>query len=546
MFEELILKEKDNFQHFLEDADYYQIVDIINNNNFPKYFRDYLNGYLFDQLYKLKTDIIYNYGIKVDDLEFADNWRLFEESCYNFYKLNKSKLNEFVLNSIQLNFNLIIRPKQTLVNFLFRDEIYQVSDIIKNRLEYFNSEQEIISELKIWLSDQNQVISIFHFRNTVHSLLNKLFKENHFDKVAEWFSYLSTIIEQTKFNAEHSVYTILSIFSNDLYWNGLQQYLNENKQQFVSKALSDKTINEVLLGYLAQWHKESEAIPKEIQQTESIPQIESFQDEITNQDLSKIEETPTETDEYNNMILEEAFEGEGETYATIELEQTKEEPLIDIADFESIAKQAQETPTETDEYDNMILEEAFEGEGETYDIKSNELEGIETNENLDENIWNFSNDLVRTDVSTIDEDLEHIDEIMAEIESQEHSLIEQSDQAELSTTKSEDEELERLAEIISSKTDIAASPSISQSQTTNEPTINPDNTSSIETYINSLTNKLDQKITNQVEIKSYEELANQVNLQDLNYIDLNDPQIPQTKKELYQLMLDLKRKQYNF
>lgn len=500
MFEELIFSEKDIIQNCLEDNQYYKLIDIINDNNLPQYLRYYIRGYLSEHLFKLKTDIIDNHGIQVDDLEFSDNWRMFEEACYNFYKINKNKLEEIILSAIQLNFNLQIRPKQTLVNFLFRDEIYQISQIINNRLNFFDPELEIISELRIWLSEQPQVVSIHHFRNATQSLLTEFFKENHFNKVADWFLYLTKTIEGTKFNPEHSIYAILSIFANDLNWNGLQQYLNEHKQQFANRALTKNLINDVLVGYLVYWHGKGEVTTIDVEQTEPIDQIDSIQ-EINDFDISKIEkveEVASENDE-----------------------------LAKIDEF-----------TEIDEFDKMLLEQEFLGEGETYDIQSKEKDEIESTENT----WSFSDDETQPQKVPINEDLENLDEILAEVNLQNQSFSSEIDQFKASEAISEDEELEKLAEMLGSRTDISPLKPTEQEPTISEPATDTNETASIEYLIDNLTNKLERKIANRVEIKSYEELANQVRLQDLSYIDLNDPQLPPTKRELYQLLLDLKRK----
>ena len=552
MFEELIFTEKNYIQNVFEHSDSYKINDIINNQNFPDYFRYYLKGYLLEQISKLKTDIIDNHGIMVNDLEFIDNWRLFEESCYNFYKLDKNKLDEIILSSVQLNFNLIIRPKQTLVNFLFRDEIYQITETINNRIEYFNPNLEIIAELKILLEELPPTISIFNFRNAIRILINKIFKENHYSKVAKWFSNLTKSIEGSKFNSEHSVYAILSIFANDLQLKGLQQYLDENKQQLINITLTEKAINNVLIGYLAEWHSEDDKMQEEqIQPTKVEVRTQDIQEIDLDQDKygpNQVTEISPEIDEFEKMLLENEFEGEAETYP-IEIDEQvnlENEPPIQ-PDETIVTEQSNDTQPEIDEFEKMLLENEFEGEAETYETQSNELNEIETISVSEENVWNFTIDKSNSEVeSPISEDLEQLDEIISEINAAGQSLTEQIHPSETSASPSEEEELERLAELIGSKSDIQQSSPSHAIESTNESNVGLDDSSEIENLINNLSHKLHQKIHNSSEFKSYEELAKQIKIEDLNYVDLSNPELSPTKKELYKLLLDLNRKKFNY
>jgi len=552
MFEELIFTEKNYIQNVFEHSDSYKINDILNNQNFPDYFRYYLKGYLLEQISKLKTDIIDNHGIMVNDLEFIDNWRLFEESCYNFYKLDKNKLDEIILSSVQLNFNLIIRPKQTLVNFLFRDEIYQITETINNRIEYFNPNLEIIAELKILLEELPPTISIFNFRNAIRILINKIFKENHYSKVAKWFSNLTKSIEGSKFNSEHSVYAILSIFANDLQLKGLQQYLDENKQQLINITLTEKAINNVLIGYLAEWHSEDDKMQEEqIQPTKVEVRTQDIQEIDLDQDKygpNQVTEISPEIDEFEKMLLENEFEGEAETYP-IEIDEQvnlENEPPIQ-PDETIVTEQSNDTQPEIDEFEKMLLENEFEGEAETYETQSNELNEIETISVSEENVWNFTIDKSNSEVeSPISEDLEQLDEIISEINAAGQSLTEQIHPSETSASPSEEEELERLAELIGSKSDIQQSSPSHAIESTNESNVGLDDSSEIENLINNLSHKLHQKIHNSSEFKSYEELAKQIKIEDLNYVDLSNPELSPTKKELYKLLLDLNRKKFNY
>ena len=552
MFEELIFTEKNYIQNVFEHSDSYKINDILNNQNFPDYFRYYLKGYLLEQISKLKTDIIDNHGIMVNDLEFIDNWRLFEESCYNFYKLDKNKLDEIILSSVQLNFNLIIRPKQTLVNFLFRDEIYQITETINNRIEYFNPNLEIIAELKILLEELPPTISIFNFRNAIRILINKIFKENHYSKVAKWFSNLTKSIEGSKFNSEHSVYAILSIFANDLQLKGLQQYLDENKQQLINITLTEKAINNVLIGYLAEWHSEDDKMQEEqIQPTKVEVRTQDIQEIDLDQDKygpNQVTEISPEIDEFEKMLLENEFEGEAETYP-IEIDEQvnlENEPPIQ-PDETIVTEQSNDTQPEIDEFEKMLLENEFEGEAETYETQSNELNEIETISVSEENVWNFTIDKSNSEIeSPISEDLEQLDEIISEINAAGQSLTEQIHPSETSASPSEEEELERLAELIGSKSDIQQSSPSHAIESTNESNVGLDASSEIENLINNLSHKLHQKIHNSSEFKSYEELAKQIKIEDLNYVDLSNPELSPTKKELYKLLLDLNRKKFNY
>lgn len=532
MFEELIFSEKNKIQVLLDKCDFYKISDIINNDQSPKYFAQFLQGHLIEQLSKIKVELLDNYGININDLELYDNWRVFEISTYDSYKLNKNKIDELINDAVQLNLNFLIRPKQTLVNFLFRDELFQLTDNIKIKLQYFNPNLEIISKIDIWLEEQNQLISIFKFRSIISNIISNYFKENQFTKVADWFAYLIDSVEGIKFSYENSTFNFISIFANDLNWNGLHQFLNLNKDEYINTTLSNSSINKLLSNYLALWHKEETDII-DTQLTEEINKEDTDTEEIN---VAFVE---SESDDFTEMVIEEELEGDGDSDG----ESSEQEiPLEkELASPEYNLKDLTEVKPEFDEYDKMLMEEAFEGEGESYGTDADERQ----NEEIDDekaSFWNNFTDNNDFDTSlTLSEDIEVIDEILAEVEKEENVQVQTYEE---SSEISEDDEFEKMAALIAGGEDIVSSTTKSPTLTQSETISSAESFSKIENIIEKLNNLLNTKIGTGTNLKEVQEFAQQTRLSDLNFIDLKNPQFSQTKKELYELLIDLKRKKF--
>ena len=486
MFEELIFSEKNNINFMMDETDYIRVSDIINNVDYPQYFRQYLNGYLLEHFTKLKVELHENYSINLNDLEVSDQWRSFEIACCDSFRLHKDKIDKIIIESVQLNLNLTLRPNQTLVSFLFRDELYQIAENIKIRMQYFDSEIEIISKINIWLEDQTSIISIFQFRKIVNSIISELFKENDFSKVSAWFQYLIESLASVKFTSEYSTFTILTIFSSDLNWNGLQQFLSVNKTKYYNQILSKTSIENALSFYLATWLKDSKQ-SEEIEQT-----ITSDKIAVTDADLEEFE----------------------------------------------YSKETEETTTEMDEYDKMLMEESFEGEEESYGATPEQNSDEEVEVVSESILEQFTDNSGKNDVEVINEDLSKIDDILAELNQAEQILAEQSNQE--TEVNSEEDEFERMAAMIAGGNDIVNA----------ELNIQPEHDKvqpNIESFeeINNLIQNLNDKLTNNLksveDIKDYHELAKTTRLTDLNYIDLDSPEFPQTQKELYKLLIELKK-----
>lgn len=486
MFEELIFSEKNNINFMMDETDYIRVSDIINNVDYPQYFRQYLNGYLLEHFTKLKVELHENYSINLNDLEVSDQWRSFEIACCDSFRLHKDKIDKIIIESVQLNLNLTLRPNQTLVSFLFRDELYQIAENIKIRMQYFDSEIEIISKINIWLEDQTSIISIFQFRKIVNSIISELFKENDFSKVSAWFQYLIESLASVKFTSEYSTFTILTIFSSDLNWNGLQQFLSVNKTKYYNQILSKTSIENALSFYLATWLKDSKQ-SEEIEQT-----ITSDKIAVTDADLEEFE----------------------------------------------YSKETEETTTEMDEYDKMLMEESFEGEEESYGATPEQNSDEEVEVVSESILEQFTDNSGKKDVEVINEDLSKIDDILAELNQAEQILAEQSNQE--TEVNSEEDEFERMAAMIAGGNDIVNA----------ELNIQPEHDKvqpNIESFeeINNLIQNLNDKLTNNLksveDIKDYHELAKTTRLTDLNYIDLDSPEFPQTQKELYKLLIELKK-----
>ncbi len=564
MFEELIFAEKNKIQILLDQSDYIQVSNITNNNEYPLYLRQYLKGLMFEQITKLKTDLVINYNININDLEINDQWRIFEDACYEFYKLEYNKIDEIILNAVELNLNYTIRPKQTLINFLFRDELYQSTINLKNRLHYFDLKEEIISKISIWLDEQDSTISIFQFRNITSSIISNLFKENKYSIVANWFENLIKSLETIKFNPENSIFSILSIFSSDLNWNGLQQFLNTNKKQYLNKILSKSSIEDCISNYLACWLKDSSA-KENSDDLLNIEQESELESNLPESDtIGEIADIPNqEVDEYDKILREESFEGEEESY---DLDDTAEGKILDeklseqsfikndeLKSLDEFDNQSENTETaeqinalqDLDDYDKLMAEISLEGEGETYEnLSAEELdeEIDENNENITikNNVWDEFSQNSNDDSKILDdENIRKIDEIIGEFGQTEQIATEQTNRETEETN--EEDEFERLASMIASGEDVAQDV-VTHTPTDNKVEISTENFAEINNLINNLNDKLNQNIKETQDLHDYREFAKQTRLADLNFIDINTPEFTKTKKELYELLIELKKR----
>lgn len=556
MFEELIFLEKNKIQFLLDDADYVQFYNIVNNEEYPQYFRQFLKGYMSEQISKLKLDITENYGIDLNDLDFENYWRSFESACFNMYKLPKAKFEGIIVDSIQLNLNLILRPKQTLTNFLFRDELYQIPENIKQRLTYFNLDLEVISKISIWLENQNSLINIFQFRQILSSILSEIFKDKHYSMLSNWFEDLIYTISSAKFNSENSVYSILLIFASDLNWNGLTQFLNSNKSKYINRVLSKQSIEEILSYYLATWLKDSDSNQK-IEQASTNSEMYDLDSNFPQDDNieDNLEALESELDEYDKMLMEEAFEGEEESYeleSETEVTEAEEESLmeqdngqdVDLEAFENLALDTDKTKedesiSEVDELDEILKMESLDAEAESYGSTADEKSENEVvNEN--NNIWEEFEENSDNNFSVIDdEDINKIDEVLSEFNNVDDSSTEQENKSD--ELISEDDEFEKMAEMIAGGGDLSISEVASTPSPISEQSDFQD-FSEIDNLIQKLNDKLAINVKTKENLKDYQELAHQSRLADLNFIDLNDPQFSQTQKELYKLLIELKKR----
>ncbi len=518
------------------------IEQIIYDNSVPKYFINYLRAFINSRCIALQLDLIENYNFSQESMELAEAWRQFEDTYRNSFEFSNELLISLINSSTSLYFNYLTRPQTTLVNFIFQDYLFQSIHNIKERLKYFQEEDYLISRLTLWLEEQEfesnlPKINKFQFKKVVSNIENEYYKDFESSEINHWFELINSFVNFESNNKSIDT-SLFAIYFDDKKWYGLKNYIIHH---FLEQSLTKIEINDVV-DLINHYLSDALLIVKEsISEEPVFSKVINSNKEGSNLEEENNDEYYEENNEENNV---DEYNTDNNSIENQELENTFLENTEKEIDAEEIEEdeviQSEINNDELDELENKDASENTEvfTEEPVFLASENDAESNLILEQVDENAE--FNPTVEEEIITeldFEEQLETTEESVENENGNENVF----NNAVNSTDDNEDDiDFDLLADLISGGGD--SNPSIESISNTNSAIVSNEEGVSDEEIENRL-NTLEEKVNN-LEFDNYrtiEEITEENSFSNIQISDINNIEINEIKKELLDLLLNLKK-----
>lgn len=292
-----------------------------------------------------------------------------------------NKFNQLLERAIKLEANYLIRPQQTLTQFLFKDNHVITTMEVYDMLKYFEKFQYYKDALTDYFNLKYlREISQNQFEELIGSIDKQVFDADRFNTTLQTVKVIVNFLNEGRENSDNIPTEILLNAFED---RNLQDYVGFLKSEAKNgaKELSFSSLEVLLRTGQAEAKREEVAAVEPEVSVEEVPDIEKDKPEVQVEDITvetELETVPTEEVEGAEEFEEEEEEvEEEEEKAEIEAEMQASTPT-EAAEpvVEKVEKKAEETgvPTEVAEDDAGAADQLADVVGEK--IKGAYLEDL--------------------------------------------------------------------------------------------------------------------------------------------------------------------------
>ena len=256
MFEENIERIRQILVNKLNLKDkYLYLSEILKNHliehSYKKYFEGEIKWIIFQEQNSRKFNRLFDYNIP----EIAEISDKFDELCLENARFDYEYLNIFIDSSVKVRLNMLCRPNNTLIWFIYRGESIKSINEISLRLEFFGDYHYLVDGIKDWINRLKtgdliqEPITINDFRTVIQNIernfIEKLSPNEFFQLLIplyEFFNIDEIISEESKIPIES-----LIIFFDDKGIYAIAEKLNKLIIENHFKNISGNSLKKLLI-----------------------------------------------------------------------------------------------------------------------------------------------------------------------------------------------------------------------------------------------------------------------------------------------------------
>ena len=253
MFEEIIEIHKNKILSIFKNNNITYLEDIEKSNDVPHWIKKYFIAKFNNEIHKLKSLISENSLFDTSNDEVQSAWQSYELAIKSNSKLEYVTLNDWINEAILHYFNFLIRPRFTLVNFIFQNDYEKSVDYIINQLSYFESSHYLINQLNFYFdnykNNAGNSISKREFQNIIKEIDDDYFKNKTPDEFFELFDPICDFFNIENHTQQFLPVSAFKIFLSDKNWNEIENALIEIQHKTHSVLWTKAQVIEFLNNY---------------------------------------------------------------------------------------------------------------------------------------------------------------------------------------------------------------------------------------------------------------------------------------------------------
>jgi len=231
MFEEIIDFHQRKFRNIFKSNQLTHIDEINGSSEIPHWVKAYFDAQLNFEIYKLRRDVETNllFDFAVD--EIRESWRAFEYTLKTKSQIDTQTIENWINDATKLYINYLIRPRFTIVTYIFKDDIENSIENIRRNLQFFDNYQYLINEIANYIDKFEESgrysISRREFNQAINQIDDEFFKNTSIQEVSEIFEPFFDIFNIRNYDYQFLPIAALMIFLNDKKWGAAERALTE-------------------------------------------------------------------------------------------------------------------------------------------------------------------------------------------------------------------------------------------------------------------------------------------------------------------------------
>ncbi len=363
---------------------------------------------IYEDRQKLLKDSLFDYsGEKI-----IEHFTRIGEEIKRTKKFSYDYLSKLLLHASSFNVNFIVRPKWSLMQFIFENEkesTKQITEVkqILNYLYYY----PYLKRLLINFFDKKRMIEISN--NELKELLDKIDKinyESNFDKVLDSaLTSMAEFIYMGEVQNKKVSKQLVELFLSDKGLSHFETALNENFSSNSSDRFDISEFKNTIMNYLADedavsnsnedgTESEPDTVEESQEEYASESEVEEvFGDDDSSRELYETEEVDTSSMEHSEELIEEIEEDSLDEDGTDEITDSgiNNSDSVENAELDEILEE------EADNKKKSFLESHIDSLENT--VEEETTSSVESSDELDENEPPDFDEATRIDEENVDE-----------------------------------------------------------------------------------------------------------------------------------------------
>ena len=253
MFEEIIEFHHKKILKIFENNEIAYFYEIENNEGIPNWIKAYFNAKINLELHNSLNQISEYLPFEIPDFEVQNAWQSFELTLKSNAKFDSNTIDKWIIEAIQNYLNFLIRPRFTLINFIYQNNFNLFTDYIKNQLSFFPSSHYLIEEVNSNLdnlhNNSESMLSKVDFKKLIDKIDDNYFRNKTPGEFCDIFDPIYDIFNIVNSEQKFLPISALKIIFSDKKWYALENALISIQQKTQSILWTESQVIEFLNNY---------------------------------------------------------------------------------------------------------------------------------------------------------------------------------------------------------------------------------------------------------------------------------------------------------
>jgi len=253
MFEEIIDFHQRKICNIFQNNKLTHIDEINGSSEIPHWVKAYFTAQLNFEIFKLRRDvetyILFDFAVD----EIKESWQAFEYALKTKSKIDIQTIENWINDATKLYINYLIRPRFTIVNYIFRDDIENSIENIRRSLPFFDNYQYLFNEIANYIDKFEESgrysISKREFTQAINQIDDNFFKDKSVDEIADIFDPLCDFFNIYNYDYKFLPIAALKIYFNDKNWESIEDSLMKIQKQTNAILWTKSQVVEFLKNY---------------------------------------------------------------------------------------------------------------------------------------------------------------------------------------------------------------------------------------------------------------------------------------------------------